>query len=64
MELAGAGGKWQTINERKDPTVIRQKNHALFQWHQKLAQKVYELVAQVYNQEPLDFPIILSEKDW
>jgi filamentous hemagglutinin len=26
MDLAGAGGKWKTINERKDPTVIQQKN--------------------------------------
>ncbi len=26
MELAGAGGKWKTINELKDPTVIQQEN--------------------------------------
>ncbi len=26
MDLAGAGGKWKTINERKDPTVIQQEN--------------------------------------
>ena len=26
MDLAGAGGKWKTINELKDPTVIEQEN--------------------------------------
>ncbi len=26
MDLAGAGGKWKTINEQKDSTVIQQKN--------------------------------------
>ncbi len=26
MDLAGAGGKWKTINELKDPTVIQQEN--------------------------------------
>ena len=26
MELAGAGGKWKTINELKDTTVIQQEN--------------------------------------
>lgn len=37
------------------------KFHSLFQWQRELAQKVYELVAQVYNQKTLDFPIILGE---
>jgi hypothetical protein len=39
------------------------KFHALFQWHRELAQKVYELVAQVYNQKHLDFPMILGNFD-
>ena len=26
MDLAGAGGKWKTIDELKDPTVIQQEN--------------------------------------
>jgi hypothetical protein len=35
--------------------------HTFFQWHRELAEKVYELVYQVYNQEELDFPISLGE---
>lgn len=54
--------------ERLDNQLIQiiqgdDKFHALFQWHRELAQKVYELVAQVYNQEHLDFPIILGKFD-
>ncbi len=39
------------------------KFHSLFLWHRELAQKIYELVHQVYHQEHLDFPIILDEFD-
>lgn len=39
------------------------KFHSLFQWHRELAQKIYELVAQVYNQYAPNFPVSLGEFD-
>jgi formyltetrahydrofolate synthetase len=39
------------------------KFRTFFQWHRELAEKIYELVATIYNQEPLDFPVSLGEFD-
>ncbi len=44
----------ETDNLSNHPFQIIQgdgKFHALFQWDRELAQKIYELVAQIYNQK-------------
>ncbi len=37
--------------------------HTFFECHRELAQKVYELVYKVHNQEELNFPINLGDFD-
>ncbi|MEA5536820.1 hypothetical protein [Crocosphaera sp. XPORK-15E] len=57
----------ETDNLCNQPLQIIQgddKFHSLFQWNRELAQKIYELVAQVYNQHPLNFPISLDTSVW
>lgn len=35
--------------------------HSLFEYNRDLAQKIYNLVAQVYQQESINFPVNLGE---
>jgi hypothetical protein len=56
----------ETDNLFNQPLQIIQgddKFHSLFQWNRELAQRIYELVYQVYNQEELNFPISLGKFD-
>ncbi len=47
----------QTLNTIKGDANF----HSLFEYNRDLAQKVYNLVAQVYQQESINFPVNLGE---